>query len=186
MTKEEWQILHDRNPQYDGKLFCGLIAQKMVCQVSCPQRSRDIENVAVFSSLEDALAQGYRPCGHCRPEKPGWKGSRHELVEAARQYIEAHSTEKFSLAALSGALYINGSYLLRTFKEATGCTLLWYHNHIRCEKAKELLMRSDLSVSQAGEQTGFASSSHFSHVFKKMEGMTPSEFRSAYFRQLQS
>ena len=51
---------------------------------------------------------------------------------------------------------------------------------------KELLMRSDLSVSQAGEQTGFASSSHFSHVFKKMEGMTPSEFRSAYFRQLQS
>ena len=108
------------------------------------------------------------------------------LCKAAQAYMEAHSEEKFSLEEMAKALYVNGSYLLRTFKEATGCTLLWYHNHIRCEKAKELLMRSDLSVSQAGEQTGFASSSHFSHVFKKMEGMTPSEFRSAYFRLLQS
>ena len=182
MTTNDVHTETDRKPG----IYYGTTTTRTVCLPTCPVKKAGSRHLIVFDSLEEALAQGYRPCGHCRPEKPGWKGSRHELVEAARQYIEAHSAEKFSLAALSGALYINGSYLLRTFKEATGCTLLWYHNHIRCEKAKELLMRSDLSVSQAGEQTGFASSSHFSHVFKKMEGMTPSEFRSAYFRQLQS
>ena len=99
------------------------------------------------------------------------------LTRAAKQYIEAHSAEKFSLQALSEALYVNGSYLLRVFKAQTGQTLLAYHNYVRCENAKALLRRDDVSISQAGEQAGFVSSSHFSHIFKKLTGMTPTEYR---------
>lgn len=113
-----------------------------------------------------------------------WRGAKHELVQNAKSYIEAHCTEKFSLKALSGALYINGSYLLRTFKENTGCTLLWYHNHMRCERAKEMLEKNELSISDVGEKAGFTSSSHFSRIFKKMEGMSPSEYRSEYLCSL--
>ena len=104
-------------------------------------------------------------------------GARHELVRAAREYIEAHCTEKFSLQAVSGALYVNGSYLLRTFRELTGMTLLEYHNIMRCEKAKELLTDSSLSISRAGELAGFVSSAHFSRIFKKITGDTPSAYR---------
>ena len=100
------------------------------------------------------------------------------LTLAAREYIEAHSAEKFSLQAIADALFVNGSYLLRVFKANTGHTLLWYHNHTRCENAKRLLT-SDRSISQVGEEAGFVSSAHFSHVFKKMTGMTPSEYRAA-------
>ncbi len=99
------------------------------------------------------------------------------LVAAARRYIEEHSAEKFSLQAVAGALYVNGSYLLRIFKARTGSTLLQYHNAVRCEKAKALLAQGDKSVSQAGEETGFVSSAHFSHVFKKITGMTPTQYR---------
>lgn len=99
------------------------------------------------------------------------------LAEAARAYIEAHSAEKFSLQTLSDALFVNGSYLLRVFKAQTGHTLLWYHNYTRCERAKALLLDADRSVSQAGEEAGFVSSAHFSHVFKKMTGLTPTEYR---------
>ena len=42
-------------------------------------------------------------------------------------------------------------------------TLLWYHNHIRCEKAKALLKDFDLSISKVGEEVGFVSSAHFAH-----------------------
>ena len=45
------------------------------------------------------------------------------------------------------------------------------------EKAKELLRRPDVSISDVGEAVGFVSSSHFSHVFRKTEGCTPSEYR---------
>ena len=99
------------------------------------------------------------------------------LVSAAENYLALHSAEKFSLQEIANALYINGSYLLRVYKAHTGHTLLWYHSHLRCEKAKELLTESDLSISEIGEAVGFVSSAHFSHVFKKMTGVTPSAYR---------
>ena len=102
------------------------------------------------------------------------------LCKAAQAYMEAHSAEKFSLRTLSGALFVNGNYLLRTFKAHTGQTLLGYHNQVRCERAKALLMDSDRSISEAGEEAGFVSSAHFSHVFRKMVGCTPTEYRVAH------
>ena len=78
------------------------------------------------------------------------KGSSAALADAARLYIETHSTDKFSLQAVADALFVNGSYLLRVFKAYTGHTLLWYHNYIRCEKAKSLLTDFDLSISKVG------------------------------------
>lgn len=179
MTNEEWQILRDRNKRYDGRLFCGRADQKVVCNPSCPIGVRTEENTVLFHSLQEALDQGYTPCACCQPGLPPWRGGKKDLVQAAKDYIEAHSTEKFSLAALSGSLYINGSYLLRVFKEYTGHTLLWYHNFVRCEQAKQYLAGNGLSVSAAGEKAGFVSSAHFSHVFRKMTGMTPTEYRAA-------
>ena len=99
------------------------------------------------------------------------------LVKSAMRYIESHSAEKFSLKVLSEALFINGSYLLRLFKSRTGQTLLGYHNRVRCDKAQTLLRDTGLSISEVGEAVGFVSSAHFSHVFKKITGMTPTEYR---------
>ena len=108
------------------------------------------------------------------------KGSRDSgeaLVRAAMDYIEAHSAEKFSLKALSEALFINGSYLLRLFKSRTGQTLLGYHNRVRCDRARALLCDTETSISEVGEAVGFVSSAHFSHVFRKVVGMTPTQYR---------
>ena len=102
------------------------------------------------------------------------------LAQAALSYIETHYQEKFSLQAMAGKLYVNGSYLLREFKKYTGFTPLAYHNHVRCEKAKEQLINTDECVSDIGEAVGFVSPAHFSHVFKKSEGCTPSEYRSSH------
>lgn len=99
------------------------------------------------------------------------------LVLAAKEYIEAHSPEKFSLKKMSEALYINGSYLLRQFKSHTGQTLLEYHNAVRCERAKELLRDTPMCISGIGEAVGFVSSAHFSHVFRKVTGTTPTAYR---------
>lgn len=100
------------------------------------------------------------------------------LAQAASEYIETHYKEKFSLQKMAGDLYVNGSYLLRVFKKHTGTTPLAYHNHVRCAQARELLEASEKSVSEIGETVGFVSSAHFSHVFKKEEGCTPSEYRA--------
>ena len=108
------------------------------------------------------------------------KKSGEQLSQEVFRYIEAHSREKFSLQKMAGDLYVNGSYLLRVFRRYTGMTPLACHNHVRCEKAKALLADSDLSISDVGEAVGFVSSAHFSHVFKKQENCTPTEYRARH------
>ncbi len=103
--------------------------------------------------------------------------SGESLARAAQAYIDIHSRDKFSLDEISGALYVNGSYLMRAFKRYLHMTPLTYHHMVRCGKAKELLAHTDRSISEVGETVGFVSSSHFSHVFRKTEGCTPSEYR---------
>jgi len=105
--------------------------------------------------------------------------SGESLARAAQEYIEAHSKDKFSLDAMAGELYVNGSYLLRTFRRYTNMTPLHYHHIVRCAKAKELLLQTDRSISEVGEMVGFVSSAHFAHIFRKTEGCTPSAYRLA-------
>ena len=76
------------------------------------------------------------------------------------------------------------SYLLRTFKEATGRTLLEYHNCVRCEAAKELLTRPELTISFVASAVGYVSASHFTQVFRRHTGKTPSQYRSDYLESL--
>jgi len=114
---------------------------------------------------------------HCLKMK---QNSSAALSTAAREYMEAHSAEKFSLEKMAKALFVNGSYLTRTFKRDTGTTPLIYHHRLRCTKAKELLTSTALTVSEVGEAVGYVSSSHFAHVFRKLEGCTPSEFQKSH------
>ena len=99
------------------------------------------------------------------------------LSESAAAYLKEHYTDKFSLDQIADALFINKNYLARVYKEVTGRTLLWDHNHLRCEAAKELLEDRGLTISVVAYKTGFSSSSHFSRIFKIHTGVTPSEYR---------
>lgn len=122
------------------------------------------------------------------PKASGKRTGGEALAQAASAYIEAHSKEKFSLQKMADSLFVNGSYLLRAFKKYKGYTPLAYHNHVRCEQAKDLLTHTGEEVSEIGETVGFVSSAHFSHVFKKTEGCTPTEYRISHrvYRQEES
>lgn len=101
------------------------------------------------------------------------------LARQAGYFIREHSGQKFSLSGIAGALFVNANYLARVFKRETGRTLLWYHNAVRCEKAKKLLDETNLSVSEIGEAVGYVSPAHFSHLFKKITGTAPSDWRGS-------
>ena len=184
ITKEQWTAIKNCDKRYDGRFFYGLQSTKKVCRPSCPKRSYDPKRIAVFDTLEEALSQGYRPCSRCRPELPDWSGAKTELAKAAEQYVREHYTDKFSLSVLADTLHVDKSYLLRTFKSVTGHTLLEYHNLVRCEIAKELLTRPELSASFIASEVGYVSASHFSQVFRKTVGCTPSEYRERYLKSL--
>jgi AraC-like DNA-binding protein len=63
------------------------------------------------------------------------------------------------------------------FKQATGLTFTDYLARVRVEKVKNLLLNPHKRISEAAFEAGFQSLSQFNRVFKKIEGLSPSDFR---------
>lgn len=105
--------------------------------------------------------------------------SKYEIARA-QHYIEQHYGEKITLAQLAALGSISVSALNRNFKKEVGLTPMEYLTQIRIQKAQKMLRRPERSVTDIAIQCGFGSSAHFSDVFGKLYGYTPSQYRSYY------
>lgn len=101
-----------------------------------------------------------------------------DLKEEILNYIHEHyKDEDFSLTAMAEHLNLNNTYLSKFFKEQIGEGLLEYVNRYRISKAKELLKKSDQSISHIAKRVGFYNNNTFIRVFKKYEGITPGQYK---------
>jgi AraC family transcriptional regulator len=91
-------------------------------------------------------------------------------------YMHAHLERDISLSELSRAANVSPPHLVRLFKRATGFAPHQYLIHLRVQRAKELLIRGGLSISEIAAQTGFADQSHLSRHFKRIVGCTPKSY----------
>jgi AraC-like DNA-binding protein len=110
-------------------------------------------------------------------ELPEKKGAYNVHVRKALEIIENGYADDLSLDHIAEKLNLHKVYLGRVFKKATGKTCYDYIQHVRIEKAKELLLTTSLSMAQIAAQTGFTSYDHFASVFRKRTDITPSSFR---------
>lgn len=74
-------------------------------------------------------------------------------------------------------MYLNGSYISRTYKKLTGITITEKINLFRVGKAKELLKSTNKKVYEIADEVGFGDAAYFTNVFIKYCGLNPSEFR---------
>ncbi len=98
-------------------------------------------------------------------------------VRSCIDYIELHLTEKLSLRRLAQRVGYTEYYLSRKFKEETGSSVSAHIRYARIERAKTLLISSDLPVSEIAEQLQFCSASYFSEKFAEVTGMLPNRYR---------
>ncbi|OHE77767.1 MAG: AraC family transcriptional regulator [Verrucomicrobia bacterium RIFCSPLOWO2_12_FULL_64_8] len=99
------------------------------------------------------------------------------MIARARAYITTHQGEELSLKEVAKAVNTSAFYFCKMFKQATGLTFTDYLGRVRVEKVKNLLLNPHKRVSEAAFEAGFQSLSQFNRVFKKIEGLSPSEFR---------
>ena len=97
-----------------------------------------------------------------------------------RAYLDQHYIEKITLEVLSETFFVDKFYLARLFKEQYGLTVISYLQQVRVTNAKKLLRFTNMSIEEIGLQCGFSELSYFSRVFKKLEGVSPSEFRNLW------
>ena len=180
MTQEQWKAIAAKDRKADGQFWYALQGGRTFCRPSCRTKSPRAERILIFSSCQEAVKAGYRPCRVCRPDQMDWRGSRAEIVQRAKNYMEDHMLEKFSLQTMADALHTDGSYLLKIFHEETGHTLLWFHREIRIREACEMLENTDASVAEIASMLGFSTPALFSRVFAQMRGVSPRAYRKKH------
>ena len=99
------------------------------------------------------------------------------MIARARGYIATHQGEELSLKEVARAVNTSAFYFCKMFKQAVGLTFTDYLARVRVEKVKNLLLNPHKRVSEAAFEAGFQSLSQFNRVFKKIEGLSPSDYR---------
>ena len=101
-------------------------------------------------------------------------------VSSVKSFLDEHYKEKLSLESVASHFFIDKHYLARLFKEQYGVTLVTYLQQVRITHAKRMLRFTDKSIEEIGLECGIGELNYFSRVFKKLEGVSPSEFRRVW------
>jgi AraC family transcriptional regulator len=118
--------------------------------------------------LERTVAATTKPV---RGGLPAWQQKR--VVE----FVEEHLAEEISLAALAELVDLSLYHFARAFTQSFGAPPHRYHMARRMDRAKSLLQRPTLSVTEIGARIGFRETSSFTRAFRKFTGLTPTEYR---------
>ncbi len=92
-------------------------------------------------------------------------------------YVENNYTKDISLSDAALAMHYSEPYFCKIFKDCFGKSFVLYLTELRVEKSKELLNDITVNVKDICTKVGFRDSNYYTKVFKRMEGMTPTEYR---------
>ncbi len=106
--------------------------------------------------------------------------NRIRRLDGVFSFIHAKYATSITLAQLARAAYMSPAYFCRFFKGVTGLSPVEYVLRFRIDKAKELLINSDASVTEISFQVGFNSQSYFDRVFQRYTSVSPKTFRQTY------
>lgn len=98
-------------------------------------------------------------------------------VLMAKEYVKENYQERITLEDISNRLFLHQAYFSAIFKKETGQNFIDYVNHVRVEKAVQLLRNTDYKIKIISDMVGFQSHSYFNKVFKNETGVTPVVFR---------
>ena len=105
-------------------------------------------------------------------------------VARAIDYIEAHIGDQMTVGELAAIACLSPGHFARTFKATTGQPVWTYVQKRRCQRAKEQLLTTQLSIAEVAYRCGFASQGHLTGCFKAQFGVTPAAARKSEQRKL--
>lgn len=147
----------------------------------CPEATELVEAKPVFESLpqflswvQGNLARTERLLRHSPGEE--------QVIRRIKEYIELNIHQELTRENIAAAVYLNPDYTARLFKRKTGQSLNDYIQNKRINLARQLLAGTDMPVGDLAVALGYSSFSHFTKLFKSIEGVTPSDYRKQHAR----
>ena len=104
-----------------------------------------------------------------------YNSDRNSIIKAT-QYIQQYYDQEITLQSISRLVHLSKNYFANLFRKEVGESFLEYLTRIRIEKAK-ILLTGELKAGDVGTWVGIQDPKYFSKVFKKITGVSPSEYR---------
>ena len=133
----------------------------------------------VLNNYKNKVAEYYvleNPVANDNDESTKVKSSY--LVKRALIYMKESYKSNISLQVVSDKLYISTWHLSKILKKETGSTFVDLLNSIRIQEAKKLLCEPQYKIYEVCELIGFSDAAYFVKLFKKLSGVTPTEYRN--------
>lgn len=105
------------------------------------------------------------------------------VAEGIRGYIEEHYMEDISLQTAASAMNYSDAYFCKIFKQCFDKSFIVYLSEYRVEKAKKLLADVVINIKDISQEVGYRDSNYFAKVFKRVVGVTPTEYRMQMLRE---
>jgi AraC family transcriptional regulator len=158
---------------FDRDLWETALKLKAQAQNPAPGQRHYVEALGMVLAHELLrLNNGAAPAKHnVRGGLAGWQEKK------VAQYIEEHLSEDVPLPALAELVGLSPYHFARAFKQSFGLPPHRYLTSRRIEKAKSLLAKPAVSVTQIGFDLGFSEVSSFTNAFRKHAGLSPTEYR---------
>ena len=162
--------------------FCAFSSPKMKCSGKTADNILEIiKDIKENRSVYDMSVKIYSlMCMMANPEY-SIHDEKLEQINIAKKFIEESYQEPLTVERIAGTVNLSASYFSKIFKAAANLSPYDYLLSIRLEKAKELLRKSDFSISSIAYLTGFNSDANFIYFFKKQTGVSPLKFRNMSF-----
>lgn len=113
----------------------------------------------------------------CRSVTTAKETESESIVTKAKHYIEENYQKDISLDDVSRLVDISPYYFSKLFKQEAGKNFIEYLTEVRMHHAKEFLHNANYSIKEICIMSGYSDPNYFSRIFKKYEGVTPSEYR---------
>lgn len=145
---------------------------------SASEPLKELENIVYLDSqYTTALTQLIEMCANYIWLNRIVKLNNSDLGQEIRLYIATHLTENLSVNSICSKYNISPSGLYQLFRKVFGCGVVEIIREERIKRAKELLLDSNLSISDIASQVGILDANYFIRVFKAETGITPGEYR---------
>jgi two-component system response regulator YesN len=121
--------------------------------------------------LENSVLSIYQKLSIINKEKV------HNETKVAKEWILENLKENITIEKIASHVYMNPTYFCECFKSETGETVLDFVTRSRINKARELLLTTNLKVYEISEEVGYTDTKYFSKLFKKYYGELPSKYK---------
>ena len=103
-----------------------------------------------------------------------------DKIQLIKNYLDRNFQKKIPLDMIAEEFFVSKYHMSREFKKAYGITIATYTISKRITHAKELLRFTDMQIEEIGRICGIEGNSYFNKVFRKIEGMTASDYRKTW------